>query len=93
MTTKFILPDVLANWPWKRAINPYGDECRKASRAWGEAYHAFSPRAQKAFNLCDPELLACLAFPDASPGKPLFLSFNYSWLTSFYIARGMPNRM
>ncbi|KAH8817740.1 terpenoid synthase [Flagelloscypha sp. PMI_526] len=58
----FYLPDTLARWPWPRAINPAYEECKIASTAWCEKYKAFSPKAQKAFNLCDFNLLASLAY-------------------------------
>jgi Delta6-protoilludene synthase len=50
---RFYIPDTLANWPWPRAINPAYEECKKESAAWCAKYGAFSPRAQKAFDLCD----------------------------------------
>ncbi|CAA7261880.1 unnamed protein product [Cyclocybe aegerita] len=59
---RFYIPDTLANWPWPRAINPAYEECKAASAAWCEKYGAFSARAQKAFNLCDFNLLASLAY-------------------------------
>ncbi|KAL4245637.1 Isoprenoid synthase domain superfamily protein [Abortiporus biennis] len=56
----FHLPDTLRNWPWHRCINPFYEECKKESEEWCEA---FSPKAQKAFNLCNFNLLASLGYP------------------------------
>ncbi|KAJ7611371.1 terpenoid synthase [Mycena polygramma] len=61
--TTIALPDTLRSWPWPRSINPYYEACKKESCAWCEGFHAFDARAQKAFNLCDFNLLASLAFP------------------------------
>ncbi|KAJ7637838.1 terpenoid synthase [Mycena rosella] len=61
--TTLIIPDTLRSWPWPRSINPYYPVCKVESSAWCEGFKAFDPRAQKAFNLCDFNLLASLAFP------------------------------
>ncbi|KAF7330915.1 Terpene cyclase [Mycena venus] len=63
MPTKIKLPDILANWPWSRAINPNYANCRIESRAWSGKFRVFSPKAQHAFDLCNPSLLASLAYP------------------------------
>ncbi|KAI0784430.1 terpenoid synthase [Abortiporus biennis] len=59
----FHIPDTLRNWPWPRSINPFYEECKKESEEWCEAFEAFSPKAQKAFNLCNFNLLASLGYP------------------------------
>jgi hypothetical protein len=51
--THFRLPDMLSNWPWPRHLNPHYDVCKEESVAWLETFHAFSPKAQQGFNLCD----------------------------------------
>ncbi|KAJ7238782.1 putative terpene cyclase [Mycena haematopus] len=61
--THFRLPDMLSNWPWPRHLNPHYEVCKEESAAWLEMFHAFSPKAQKAFNLCDFNLLASLGYP------------------------------
>ncbi|KAJ7155535.1 terpenoid synthase [Mycena crocata] len=66
MPTKIHLPDILAAWPWHRAINPNYAECRIESQAWSSRFHVFSAEAQYAFDLCDPSLLASLAYPAVS---------------------------
>ncbi|EJD04757.1 terpenoid synthase [Fomitiporia mediterranea MF3/22] len=50
-------PDTLANWPWKRAINPYYEEVKAESDAWFRNFKAFSPRSQYAFEKCNFEEL------------------------------------
>ncbi|EJD05124.1 terpenoid synthase [Fomitiporia mediterranea MF3/22] len=53
-TSKMLyIPDMLANWPWKRAINPYYDEVKAESDAWFRSFKAFSERSQHAFDKCD----------------------------------------
>ena len=65
---QFILPDILKDWPWPRAINPHYAECAKESQTWCESFHAFSPEAQYALNMCNPSLLGALAYPHVSRG-------------------------
>ena len=49
----FTLPDTLAAWPWPRMLNSHYTEVKAESSAWLESFHAFGPKAQKAFNKCD----------------------------------------
>ncbi|KAI9457169.1 terpenoid synthase [Boletus coccyginus] len=60
------IPNVLARWPWPRRINPNYAVVKKEADAWIMNFQAFSPSAQDAFNRCDFNLLACLAYPLAS---------------------------
>ncbi|KAJ7290616.1 terpenoid synthase [Mycena rebaudengoi] len=60
---EFHLPDMLSNWPWPRNLNQHYAACKQGSAAWLESFHAFSPKAQNAFNLCDFNLIASLAYP------------------------------
>ncbi|KZV79064.1 terpenoid synthase [Exidia glandulosa HHB12029] len=53
----YCLPDNLRNWPWLRCINPFYEEAKKASTAWIRGFRAFSPKAQKAFERCDFDVL------------------------------------
>ncbi|RDX52874.1 terpenoid synthase [Lentinus brumalis] len=62
----FRLPDTLSNWPWPRQVNAHYTEVKAESSAWLESFHAFGPKAQKAFNKCDFNLLASLAYPLAT---------------------------
>ena len=50
---QFRLPDTVHNWPWPRRLNPHYLECKAESQSWCEAFNAFSPKAQTAFNRCD----------------------------------------
>ncbi|KAJ7737458.1 terpenoid synthase [Mycena maculata] len=59
------LPDTLATWPYPRRINPFYAALKIESSAWLESFNAFSLKAQKAFNRCDFNLLASLAYPTA----------------------------
>ncbi|GBE81078.1 terpenoid synthase [Sparassis latifolia] len=63
MSAQFRLPDTLATWPWPREINPYYDEVMAESSEWFRSFHAFSEKAQRAFDLCDFSRLASLAYP------------------------------
>ncbi|KAJ3748509.1 terpenoid synthase [Lentinula detonsa] len=62
----FILPDTLCRWRWNRKLNPNYEKVKAESKAWLESFHAFPPKAQNAFNRCDFNLLASLAYPNAS---------------------------
>ncbi|KAF8987968.1 terpenoid synthase [Cyathus striatus] len=62
MPKTIYIPDTLRNWPWQRAVNPNYEICKAESAAWAESFGAFSPKAQKAFNKCDFNLLASMAF-------------------------------
>lgn len=52
-TTTLLLPDTLAHWPWARALNVHYPEAKRESSEWFNSFHAFGPKSQKAFNLCD----------------------------------------
>ena len=52
--TGIFIPNVLARWPWRRRINPNYSVVKKESDAWMMSFQAFSPKAQDAFNRCDP---------------------------------------
>lgn len=62
----FILPDLLANWPFRCTHNPLSDQIVPASAAWIESYNIFDERAQKAFNRCNFGLFTSLAYPNVS---------------------------
>ncbi|KAJ3766088.1 terpenoid synthase [Lentinula raphanica] len=64
--TQFTLPDLLRSFPWNRKLNSNYEKVKAESQAWFESFHAFSPKAQDAFNRCDFNLLAALAYPNAS---------------------------
>ncbi|KAJ7493620.1 terpenoid synthase [Mycena latifolia] len=66
MAPTFRLPNTLAQWPYQRQINPSYDEIKRESSTWLESFNAFCPKAQSAFNRCDFNLLASLAYPKAS---------------------------
>ncbi|KAG6859946.1 hypothetical protein C0995_001480 [Termitomyces sp. Mi166 len=58
-----ILPDLLAEWPWKRKTNPHYPQAKAESSIWIRSFNAFTPYAQRAFDLCDFNLLASLVYP------------------------------
>ncbi|KAJ6495182.1 terpenoid synthase [Mycena sanguinolenta] len=60
---QLLFPDTLRNWPWPRDLSPHFEVAKEESAAWFETFNAFSPKAQKAFNRCDFNLLASLAYP------------------------------
>ncbi|KAF7432702.1 hypothetical protein PC9H_004644 [Pleurotus ostreatus] len=57
------LPKALASWPWPRRVNPHYESVKQQASAWCESFQAFNPQAQDAFNKCDFNLLASLAYP------------------------------
>ncbi|KAG5720012.1 Pentalenene synthase [Termitomyces sp. T112] len=61
--SEFSLPATLVDWPWKRRLNPFYHQARAESSARFRSFNAISPHAQRAFDLCNFELLASLAYP------------------------------
>lgn len=60
----FVLPDLLAGWPFDCEWNPCQDIVAE-STAWTESYNPFTPKAQKAFNRCQFGIFSSLAYPYA----------------------------
>ncbi|TFY62379.1 hypothetical protein EVG20_g6722 [Dentipellis fragilis] len=69
MSQKLHIPDTLANWKWPRHLNPHYLEVKRESAAWAAGFRAFSSKAQHAFDLCDINLLAALAYPLADKAR------------------------
>ncbi|KAJ7621510.1 terpenoid synthase [Mycena polygramma] len=69
MSLAIRLPDILANWPWPRALNPNYADCRLESQEWSSKFRVFSTAQQRAFDLCDPSLLASLAYPTVTRAR------------------------
>jgi len=65
--TTFMLPDLLANWPFKRTINQAFSTVAPISAEWIEDFKAFDAKTQRSFNKCNFGLIASLAYPRASP--------------------------
>ncbi|KAI0295705.1 terpenoid synthase [Russula brevipes] len=63
MSSKYYIPNNLDHWQWPRHLNPYYAEVKAESAAWARSFGAFSPKAQHAYDRCDFNLLACLAYP------------------------------
>ncbi|KAF9067678.1 terpenoid synthase [Rhodocollybia butyracea] len=64
---KFYIPDTLAKWPWPLHINPAYEKQKALSSAWLRGFNAFDQSSQKAFDLCDFNLLASYTYPLADP--------------------------
>ncbi|KAF8952443.1 terpenoid synthase [Flammula alnicola] len=60
------IPETMAQWPWRRAINPHYEEVKAASNAWFEGFKAFTPQSQHAFSKGDFALVAALGYPSVS---------------------------
>jgi len=71
MSSKYYIPNNLDHWQWPRHLNPYYAEVKAESAAWARSFGAFSPKAQHAYDRCDFNLLACLAYPLLNKGKRL----------------------
>ncbi|KAF8483510.1 terpenoid synthase [Russula ochroleuca] len=63
MSNRYYIPNNLENWKWPRHLNPHYPEAKAASAAWARSFGAFSPKAQYAYDRCDFNLLASLAYP------------------------------
>ncbi|KAK0492607.1 terpenoid synthase [Armillaria luteobubalina] len=62
----FRIPETTTSWPWPRKINPHYEEVKAESEAWFRSFEAFTPEAQRAFDLCDYSLLASLSHTTAT---------------------------
>ncbi|KAG6888360.1 hypothetical protein C0995_008947 [Termitomyces sp. Mi166 len=57
MTAEFsesvlILPDILAEWPWKRNINPLsGSQVKAEATEWIQSFIVSTPRMQQVFDI------------------------------------------
>ncbi|KAI0072167.1 terpenoid synthase [Panus rudis PR-1116 ss-1] len=65
-STQYYLPDTLARWPYQRRLNPHYQAVKADASAWLEGFNALNSEAQDAFNRCDFNLFAALAYPDAN---------------------------
>ncbi|KAF9528055.1 terpenoid synthase [Crepidotus variabilis] len=59
---RFTLPDILLNWPSASHISPFYEDAKRASSTWVESFSPFDRKGQDAFNACDLNLLAALAY-------------------------------
>lgn len=50
LPSSYHIPDVLADYPWKRQLNPHYEEVKKESDQWMYGFKAFSARSQYAFD-------------------------------------------
>ena len=50
MADFFHIPDVLADYPWKRQFNPHYAEVKEESDRWMYSFKAFSAKSQFAFD-------------------------------------------
>ena len=66
------IPDMLANWPWQRRINPLYEEVTAEGNAWLRSLAPFNPKSQIAFEKCNFGLVASLLLPDAPRGQYVF---------------------
>ncbi|EIW80053.1 terpenoid synthase [Coniophora puteana RWD-64-598 SS2] len=56
----FHIPETLVGWPWSRQLNPYYMEVGTASSLWLRSFNVLDVKAQRAFDLCDVDVLrAC----------------------------------
>jgi hypothetical protein len=53
MSFQYIIPDLLADWPWKRALNPALTEVKDDSNAWVKSLELFDQAQLQKFNACD----------------------------------------
>lgn len=62
----FVIPDVLVNWPFKRADNTALDQVRADHRQWFSGLKT-NEKYKKTFEGCDAALLCAIAYPTAPP--------------------------
>lgn len=50
---QFYLPDPLAQWPWKRELNPHYEQVKPTSEAWLHSFQLLDAKSQKSFDRCN----------------------------------------
>ncbi|KAI0328231.1 terpenoid synthase [Cubamyces sp. BRFM 1775] len=61
-----IIPELLAHWPWPRAINPLYEEVSKEASCWFQSFKLFTPQSQHALDRGDSSRIAAMAVPHGS---------------------------
>lgn len=82
---QFYLPDPLAQWPWKRVLNPHYERVKPATEAWVRSFQFLNARSQRSFERCNFALLGGLAYPSIDRDRlrvacdlmALFYIFDY----------------
>nr|VWP01242.1 N/A [Ganoderma boninense] len=59
------VPDLLADWPWQRKVNPLCEEVSEEGNLWFRSFVPFNPKSQHAFERGMFGLCAALMVPDA----------------------------
>ena len=50
---QYILPDLLATWPWERVFNPMVAEVKDQADSWIESLALFEPAQLQKFKACN----------------------------------------
>ncbi|KAI0125634.1 terpenoid synthase [Xylariales sp. AK1849] len=66
MAVTVYLPDLEAGWLWSRRLNIHTADIKQECLDWAASFEAFTPRAQKAFDKCNFNLLTGLMYPRLS---------------------------
>jgi hypothetical protein len=53
MCDQYIIPDLLATWPWKRVFNPMLAEVKDEANAWVTSLALFESAQLQKFNACN----------------------------------------
>ncbi|KAH9884940.1 isoprenoid synthase domain-containing protein [Cubamyces lactineus] len=61
-----IIPELLAHWPWPRAINPLYQEVSEEANHWFKSFKLFTPESQHAIDRGDSSRIAAMALPHGS---------------------------
>ena len=51
--SQYLIPDLLATWPWQRTLNPKLAEVKDEANAWVQSLELFEPAQLKKFYACD----------------------------------------
>ncbi|KAI9447578.1 terpenoid synthase [Lactarius indigo] len=63
MSERYYIPKTLENWKWPRRVNPHYNEVKEETAAWIKSSGVLSPKAEEAYDRCDINLFASLAYP------------------------------
>ncbi|PPR02301.1 hypothetical protein CVT24_011639 [Panaeolus cyanescens] len=82
-STQFRLPVLLLNWPWTRRLSPHYEQAKRDSSAWVESFKPFGAKGQRAFNACDLNLLASLAY--SARDDPDFIRLGCDLMNFYFV--------
>ena len=70
------IPDLLADWSWKRRVNPFYEDVVAETNAWFKTFSTLNPKSRRAFEKFNFALLTALIYPDVTAGMYVFVGLS-----------------